>query len=82
MNYSNKLAKYEKLNSFLQQFKELAVDYFQKNKGNVKIERFFTDIADLLTTLIDEISTYVNIMFKSIFFLGRIYNFLFTTLID
>ena len=50
--------KSQKLNSFLAQFKQVALGYMDKQKTNPKLEKLFTEIADLLSILIEQISKY------------------------
>lgn len=50
------MLKNKKLNSFLAQFKQVALNYLEKQKTNPRLEKLFTEIADLLSILIEQVS--------------------------
>ena len=54
----DKVLKSQKLNSFLAQFKQVALDYVDKQRSNPHLEKLFTEIADLLSILLEQISKY------------------------
>lgn len=54
--FRDKVLQNQKLNSFLSQFKQVAIDYLDKQKTNPKLEKFFTEISELLSIIIEQIS--------------------------